>query len=162
MWRADSRQTIAGGMTGMGIHQVDLMILFVGKMVRVHAKAKRQLLELAVDDNITALIDFENGATGVLSTLTTTSSIWRLRILGSSGWIEMIGENRLLISEGNTLHEITFPSTSTERIELEAFVRAISGDDIYPICAEDVLHGVSVLEAVAASGKDCRMIEVAA
>jgi predicted dehydrogenase len=53
MWRADPAETIAGGMTGMGIHHVDLMILFGGKFARVLAKGRRQLLDVPVDDNVT-------------------------------------------------------------------------------------------------------------
>lgn len=163
MWRADPSETVAGGMTGMGIHQVDLMILFGGKIARVQAKGRRQLLDVPVDDNVTLSIDFNSGATGAFTTLITTSPMWRLRILGSKGWLEMIGENRLLSCEGNgPVQETTFPVANTERSELEAFALALDGAQPYPVSVEDALHGVSVLEAVARSAKDGRAIEVAA
>lgn len=162
MWRADRAETVAGGMTGMGIHQIDLMILLGGKIARVQAKARRQILDVAIDDNITMLIDFENGATGAFTTLITSSPMWRLRILGSSGWLEMIGENRLLSCEGSgPVREVTFPVVSTERREIEAFVSAIGGGKSYPISVEDALHGVSVLEAVVTSGQSGNAVEVA-
>lgn len=161
MWRANPAETVAGGMTGMGIHQVDLMILFGGKIACVQAKGRRQMLDVAVDDNVTLLIDFGNGATGAFTTLITTSPMWRLRILGSKGWLEMIGENRLLSCEGNDpVQETTFPVVSTERHELEAFGRSIDGSETFPVSVEDALHGVSVLEAVAASIKDGKTIDV--
>jgi predicted dehydrogenase len=159
MWRADRLDTVAGGMTGMGIHQIDLMILFGGKFSRVQARARRQMLDVPVDDNVGFVGDFENGATCAFTTLITTSPMWRLRILGSKGWLEMIGENRLLSCEGNSpVQETTFPVVSTERSELEAFAHAIDGKGDYPVSTADALHGVSVLEAVTASIRDSREI----
>lgn len=160
MWRADPSETIAGGMTGMGIHHVDLMILFGGKFARVQAKGRRQLLDVPVDDNVTLLIDFDSGATGAFTTLITTSPMWRLRILGSKGWLEMIGENRLLsCEEAGLVQETTFPVVSTERSELEAFALAMDGQP-YPVSVEDALHGVSILEAVVASIEDGRTVDI--
>lgn len=162
MWRADPTETIAGGMTGMGIHQVDLMLMFGGKFARVQAKGRRQLLDVAVDDNVTFSADFENGATGAFTTLITTSPMWRLRILGSRGWLEMIGENRLLSCEGTSpVQETMFPTVSTERLELEAFAHAIGGGAAFPVSIGDALHGVSVLEAVAVSIREGRPVDLA-
>ncbi len=160
MWRADPTETVAGGMTGMGIHHVDLMIMLAGPIARVQAKGRRQLLEVPVDDNVTLSIDFASGATGAFTTLITTSPIWRFRVLGSEGWAEMIGEGRLLTCQGTQpVQETFFPVVSTERIELEAFARAIDGE-AYPVSAQDALHGVSVLEAVAASIKAGTAVDV--
>ncbi len=106
------------------------------------------------------MIDFDSGATGAFTTLITTSPMWRLRILGSKGWLEMIGENRLLSCEGAELvQETTFPVVSTERSELEAFALAMDGQP-YPVSVEDALHGVSVLEAVAGSIKDGKAVDI--
>lgn len=150
MWRADPAETVAGGMTGMGIHHLDLMIHFAGPIDRLWAQARRQVLEVPVVDNVTVQMAFASGATGQFTTLITTSPLWRLRLLGSQGWLEMIGENRLLACEGNgPVHETLYPVVSTERLELEAFARAIDGGAPYPIPAGEVLHGVSALEAVA-------------
>ncbi|MBE0549360.1 MAG: Gfo/Idh/MocA family oxidoreductase [Rubrivivax sp.] len=154
MWRADPAHTVAGGMTGMGIHHVDLMIHFAGKIANVQAKGRRQVIDLPMDDNVTLNLDFASGATGAFTTLITTSPMWRLRVLGSKGWLEMVGGNRLMSCEWNDpVLETTFPAVSTERSELEAFARAIDGTETYPISVEDALHGVSVLEAVTASIK---------
>jgi predicted dehydrogenase len=162
MWRAEPSETIAGGMTGMGIHQVDLMLMFAGRFARVHAKGRRQLLDVQVDDNVTFSADFESGATGTFTTLITTSPLWRLRILGSKGWLEMIGENRLLSCEGTSPQQETiFPIVSTERSELEAFANAIDGRAPFPVTIEEALHGISVLEAVARSIKEGRPIDIA-
>jgi predicted dehydrogenase len=148
-------------MTGMGIHQVDLMLMFGGRFARIHAKGRRQLLDVPVHDNVTFAADFESGATGAFTTLIATSPMWRMRILGSKGWLEMIGENRLLSCEGSSLlQETTFPIVSTEKSELEAFANAIDGRAAFPVSVEDALHGVSVLEAVAVSIKEGRPVDV--
>ena len=70
-------------------------------------------------------------------------------------------ENRLLVCEGVApVHETTFPTVSTERAEIEAFVRAFSSDAVYPVSVDDALHGVSVLEAVATSIAHGQLIDV--
>ncbi|MDO8439484.1 MAG: Gfo/Idh/MocA family oxidoreductase, partial [Telluria sp.] len=154
MWRADAGQTVAGGMTGMGIHQIDLMIHLAGSITGVQSKARRQVVEVDIEDNHTMLLDFASGATGSFTTLMTTSPMWRFRILGSKGWAEMIGETRLLVCEGsNPVHEIHFAPVSTERLELEAFAEAIGGGAAYPVSADEALNGVSVLEAVVESAR---------
>jgi predicted dehydrogenase len=161
MWRADRSDTVAGGMTGMGIHQIDLMILFGGEFARIQAWGRRQMVDVPVHDNVTFVGDFKNGATCAFTTLITTSPIWRLRILGSKGWLEMAGENRLLSCVGNSpVQETAFPTVSTEKMELEAFANAIGGGEPFPVTSEEALHGVSVLEAVSVSIKDQRAVDI--
>lgn len=162
MWRATRAESVAGGMTGMGIHQVDLMIHFAGQAKSVHAKGLRQVLSVDVDDNITMLLDFANGMTGTFTTLITTSPIWRLAVFGTKGWVEMIGENRLLACDGNgPVHEIVYPPVSTERLELEAFAQAIAGGASYPVSVEEALHGVSILESIAESARSHQVVAIA-
>jgi predicted dehydrogenase len=161
MWRADRSDTVAGGMTGMGIHQIDLMILFGGEFARIHARGRRQMVDVPVDDNVSFVGDFKNGATCAFTTLITTSPIWRFRILGSKGWLEMVGESRLLSCEGNLpVQETTFPIVSTERSELEAFANAVANRAEFPVSTTDALHGVSVLEAVTTSIKEGNSIDL--
>ncbi|WP_431015314.1 Gfo/Idh/MocA family protein [Bradyrhizobium pachyrhizi] len=161
MWRADPTETIAGGMTGMGIHQVDLMLMFAGRFARIDARGRRQLIDVPVDDNVSFFAEFEGGATGIFTTLITTSPIWRFRLLGSKGWLEMIGENRLLSCEGNQpVQETIFPIVSTEKMELEAFANAIEGRGTFPVSVEEALHGVAVLEAVSVSIREQRTVEI--
>ncbi|MFT4116020.1 Gfo/Idh/MocA family protein [Bradyrhizobium sp.] len=161
MWRAERSDTVAGGMTGMGIHQIDLMLLFAGEFERIHAWGRRQVVDVPVDDNVTFVGEFKSGATCAFATLITTSPMWRLRILGSKGWIEMIGENRLLSCIGNSpVQDTTFPIVSTEKMEIEAFANAIGGSAAFPVTAEEALHGVSVLEAVSLSMKEGTSVKI--
>ncbi len=160
MWRAGRSDTVAGGMTGMGIHQIDLMIFFGGEFARIHARGCRQMVDVSVDDNVSFVGDFKSGATCAFTTLITTSPMWRFRVLGSKGWLEMVGENRLLSCEGNSpVQETTFPYINTERSELEAFANAIDGRG-FPVSAADAVHGVSVLEAVTTSIRDGHSINL--
>lgn len=149
MWRASRTESVAGGMTGLGIHQIDAMIYLCGRFRRVTARSVRQAVSVDVEDTTSMLFDFASGMTGAFTTLIATPPMWRLRLLGTKGWAEMLGEDRLLVSEGTgLLQEIFFPATRTERLELEAFAAAIEGRAPYPISAEDAIHGVAVLDAV--------------
>jgi predicted dehydrogenase len=108
------------------------------------------------------LLDFANGMTGTFTTLITTSPIWRLSVFGTKGWVEMIGENRLLVCEGNDpVHEIVYPPVNTERLEIEAFAQAIGGGAPYPVTVDEALHGVSILESIAESVRTRQVVDIA-
>jgi predicted dehydrogenase len=161
VWRADRTDTIAGGMTGMGIHQIDLMIAIAGPISRLYARGKRQLLKVEIDDNVGVLLDFESGATGALTSLITTPPIWRLRIQGSKGWCEMLGERNLLLFEGmGPAKSVEFDYFSTERAEIEAFAAAMQGDTRFPVPENEVLQGIAALEAVATSLTENRSVAI--
>jgi len=47
----------------------------------------------------------------------------------------------------------TYPGTSTERLQLEAFADAIQNGSVYPVPLEDIVNGIEVFEGVSASLK---------
>ena len=67
-WRLRAEESRAGGMTGMGVHVLDCFRDLVGPMKRISALSKARALKLATGDTTSALIEFENGATGTLAT----------------------------------------------------------------------------------------------
>ena len=158
-WRTARAESPAGGMTAHGIHQIDAMIHLVGRFARVYARSLRQVIETDADDTTSMLFDFESGMTGAFTTVTASAPMWRLRLLGSKGWAEMLGEHRLLLS-GDPLTELAFPPISTERAELEAFADLIEGGKPYPVTAAEAIHGVAVLAAIVRSAASGTTVEV--
>ena len=65
----------------MGIHVLDCFRDLVGPMKRISALSKARALKLETGDTTSALIEFENGATGTLATTMKTPFDWRIAIL---------------------------------------------------------------------------------
>jgi len=158
IWRATREESPAGGMTAMGIHIIDAFIHLLGPVGSVRCESQRKVLAVDMDDTTSAFLRFESGATGYLSTLTATGRIVRVQVFGTRGWLHLL-DHHVLEScdiEGQ-VRRTEFPKVDIERLELEAFADAVAGKAKYPVSAEDVVHGVAVMEAAirsAAHGGD--------
>ena len=93
-WRMRAEESRAGGMTGMGIHVLDCFRDMVGPMKRISALSKARALKLPTGDTTSALVEFENGATGTLVTTMKTPFAWRIAIFGERCWAESVSETR--------------------------------------------------------------------
>ena len=81
----------------MGIHVLDCFRDLVGPMKRVTALSKSRALKLPTGDTTSALIEFENGATGTLGTTIKTPFDWRIAVYGENCWAESVSETRAVI-----------------------------------------------------------------
>lgn len=154
VWRADPRETPAGGLTLMGIHVLDAMIGLLGPIERAAAVSARQVLSIPLDDTTGGMLRFAGGATGYMSTLTATARLWRLQLFGTRGWAHMLDHHLLEIGMvGAAVERIEFPRVDPERLELEAFARAVTRGEPYPVPLAEVVAGIGALEAFAASAR---------
>ena len=154
VWRADPRETPAGGLTLMGIHVIDAMIGLVGPVERVAAQSVRQVLSIDLDDTTGGMLRFRGGATGYVSTLTTTARLWRLQLFCTRGWVHMLDHHLLEIGMvGQPVEHIEYPRIDPERLELEAFARAVTVGERYPVPLDEVVDGIAALEAFAESAR---------
>jgi len=150
MWRADPKESPAGGMAGMGIHMVDMFRNLCGPISAVNVVSHARVLAGGLDDTTAMLLRFESGITGTLTTLAATPRLWRLQVFGDTAWVEMWGQEKLVIGREGAKHEhIRFDPTDIERAELEAFAAAAAGGPAYPLTLEEAVHSSAVFEAVA-------------
>jgi myo-inositol 2-dehydrogenase/D-chiro-inositol 1-dehydrogenase len=151
-WRADPRETPAGGLTLMGIHVLDAMIGLLGPVAQASAQSARLALKIPLDDTTGGMLRFTSGATGYVSTLTATARLWRLQLFGTKGWAHMTDHHILEIGlVGEPVRRIEYPRVDPERLELEAFARAVRGGEPYPVPLDEVVAGIGALEAFAGS-----------
>lgn len=151
-WRADPRETPAGGLTLMGIHVIDAMIGLLGPVEAVCAQSSRQALRIPLDDTTGGMLRFRGGPTGYVSTLTATARLWRLQLFGTRGWAHMLDHHLLEVGMvGAPVQRTEFPAVDAERLELEAFARAVEHGEPYPVPLDDVVAGIGALEAFAAA-----------
>jgi predicted dehydrogenase len=147
MTPAESR---AGGMTGMGIHVLDCFRDLVGPVARISALSKARALRLSTGDTTAALIEFEDGATGVLGTTIKTPFRWRIAIFGENCWAESVSETRLIVRRaGKSDPEVfDYPSDNHLGRNLDYFAKAVAGQGTFPIPPDAILQTAAALEAV--------------
>jgi predicted dehydrogenase len=148
-WRLRAEESRAGGMTGMGIHVLDCFRDIVGPMKRISAMSKARALKLATGDTTSALIEFENGATGTLATTMKTPFAWRIAIFGENCWAESISETRAIVRlAGKEPEVIERPAENHLGRNLDYFAKAAMGQGRFPITPAGILQTAAALEAV--------------
>ena len=133
----------------MGVHVLDCFRDLVGPMKRISALSKARTLRLATGDTTSALIEFENGATGTLATTMKTPFVWRIAIFGENCWAESVSETRAVIRRGGKEPQIIDrPADNHLGRNLDYFARAALGQDKFPIEPDGILQTAAALEAV--------------
>ena len=172
-WRADPAEAPAGGMTAMGVHNLDAMIHLFGPIDEVYAMSRRRAVSYDAEDTTSVMLGFANGMSGALLSSLVTAVSYRLAVFGTKGCAE-------LVTPEFDFHFTATPAAMpagrrTQAVaemienrgfngilaELEAFAAAIRGDAPYPIPAEEVLHGVAAFEAIVRSAATHQPIRVA-
>jgi predicted dehydrogenase len=164
-WRAAPEEAPGGALTAVGVHALDHMIEFAGRVRDVRCVTARNIPGPS-DDTTTVMLRFESGATGLIFCSVATATNFSFTLYGSKGLAE--------ISKPN-LQRLRFVPTSIEaptgavtappdeisehtgfdmlNTELTAFARAIRERTPYPIAIEEVLHGMSVFDAIVGAGQ---------
>lgn len=161
-WRATRAECPGGAMTPRGVHALDCMIHFGGLVQSVSAVSKRRVIPVDIDDVTTALLTFNTGATGMLTSLHTTGEIWRLHIFGSKGWMESRGDADLVVAglEGEP-KRIELTKADKERAVLEEFAQAASSRKPSVIDPAEIVNGVAVLETIVQSSESGQIVKIA-
>ena len=148
-WRMAAAESRAGGMTGMGIHVLDSFRELVGPMKRVAALSKARVLQVPAGDTTTALVEFENGATGTLATTLKTPFVWRIALYGENCWAESMSETRAIVRQaGKEPEVIDKPADNHLGRNLDYFAKAALGQGAFPISPDGILQTAAALEAV--------------
>lgn len=148
-WRNAREESRAGGMTGMGIHVLDCFSYLVGPMRRLAALSKRRVLDLPAGDTTAALIEFANGATGLLGTTLKTPYLWRLAVFGDKARAESVSETELVLCRaGGEPERKQFPPANHIGLNLDSFAAAALGRGRFHIDDAGIVHTVAALEAV--------------
>ena len=172
-WRADPAEAPAGGMTAMGVHNVDAMIGLFGEIDEVYASSLRRTVAYNAEDTTSVIFGFANGMSGSLLSCLATAVSYRLAVFGSKGCAELVTPNLDFrftpTPDAMPTGRHTQPApevienrgANTLLAELEAFADAINGGAPYPIPAEEILHGVAVFEAIVRSAAIRQPVKVA-
>jgi len=148
-WRLRTEESRSGGMTGMGIHVLDCFRDMVGPMKRISALSKARVLKLATGDTTSALVEFENGATGTFATTMKTPFAWRIAIFGENCWAASVSETRAIVRHaGKDPEAFDLPADNHLGRNLDYFAKAVLGQGKFPISPDGILQTAAALEAV--------------
>ncbi|MFL6797092.1 MAG: Gfo/Idh/MocA family protein [Xanthobacteraceae bacterium] len=168
-WRAAPEEAPGGAFTATGVHALDHMIEFAGRVRDVRCVTARHLTGRS-DDTTTAMLHFASGATGLIFCSVATATNFSFILYGSKGLAEISAADlhRLRFvptSEQPPTGPITAPADEINEhkgfdmlnAELVAFARAIRDGKPYPVPVADVLHGMSVFDALVRAGNSGRL-----
>jgi predicted dehydrogenase len=153
-WRASRLESPAGGLAGMGVHMIDLFTFLGGRAVRTLANAKRQVLQVDVDDTTSALFDLASGATAYLGTLCAAPFTVICSVYGTeaNAFAHIDADELRVQPAGGVLAVRPLEHVDTLLAELEEFAEACAGRTTFRVTPEEAIHAVAVMEAITASG----------
>lgn len=164
-WRAAPEEAPAGAFTAVGVHSLDHMIEFGGRIRDVRCATGRYL-PAPSDDTTTVMLTFESGASGLIFCSVATATNFSFSLYGTSGLAEISRPDlqRFRFVPGSTQAPggpvVAPPDEITEHsgfdmlhAELTEFARCIRERRVYPVPVVDVLHGMSVLDALVRSAQ---------
>lgn len=151
-WRADPKESPAGGMTGTGVHVIDCFTNLVGPATRVSTLHVVRRPPPGPLDSLSVMLEFASGISGTLSMVRATPRVWRLHLFGENGSVEAVNDTDVVLRESGRAPElITAPEVDTLRAELEAFAAAAEGRAPYPLPPDQAVANVATFEAIVRS-----------
>jgi predicted dehydrogenase len=152
-WRANRRESPGGGLSGLGIHMIDLMCWLFGPVMQVSAQAIRRAVPVEMDDTTSALFRFESGPTGYLGTFLSCPYTTFVTLYGTKGNAHIDPDANLgwLRPAGGKVAHQEFEAVDTLRLELEEFAAACLSQGTFRIAASEAVHNVAVMQAIVAS-----------
>jgi predicted dehydrogenase len=173
-WRTAPEEAPGGAFTATGVHSLDHMIEFAGRVRDVRCVTARYYPGRA-DDTTTLMLQFESGASGLIFSSVATATNYQFTLYGTDG----LGE----ISRPDLSHLRFVPASTTApsgpvqappdeilqfsganalQAELNAFARAIRESKPYPVPIDEVLHGMAVFDSIVRSAQSGAIVAVTA
>ncbi len=171
-WRTAPEEAPGGAFTATGVHSLDHMIEFAGRVREVHCVTARFYPGRA-DDTTTLMLQFENGASGLIFSSVATATNYEFTLYGTHGLGEISRPDlsRLRFVPASTTtptgpvqappdEALQFSSANALQAELNAFARAIGESKPYPVPIDEVLHGMAVFDAIVRSAQSGAIVAV--
>lgn len=152
-WRASRMESPAGGLAGMGVHMIDLFTFLGGPVVRTLANAKRQVLDIDLEDTTSALFDLASGATSYLGSVCAAPFTVICNVYGTAAnaFAHVDADELRVQPLGGQLKPRQLDPVDTLRAELEEFATACAGHGRFRVTPEEAIHTVAVMEMITAS-----------
>jgi UDP-N-acetyl-2-amino-2-deoxyglucuronate dehydrogenase len=105
-WHGTRAMDGGGALINQGVHTVDVLLWLFGEVARVQARTAAVAHDIEVEDTAMAILEFENGALGVLQVTTAAYPGYerRMEITGTEGTLILEGE-RVVAADLRTKQE---------------------------------------------------------
>lgn len=175
-WRGTWALDGGGALINQGIHTVDLLLHFFGRVAGVSARTATRLHAIEVEDTAAAVLEFESGALGLLEAATSVFPGYarRLEVTGSEGTL-VLDQDRLVRADLRTplddaaeetvgasesaISPVVSDVTPHRRI-FEDFIRAIETDGTPACDGREGRKSVALVEGIYASARSGRITEL--
>lgn len=164
-WRTAPEEAPGGALTAVGVHSLDHMIEFAGPVRDVRCVTARNFPGPS-DDTTTVMLRFESGATGLIFCSVATATNFSFTLYGGKGLAEISRPDLQHLrfvptSVTAPTGQVTAPPDEISEhpgfdmlnAELTEFARAIRDRTPYPVAIDEVLHGMSVFDAIVESAR---------
>ena len=160
-WKGTKAFDGGGALMNQGIHGVDLLEYIVGPIKAVTGKARTLSHRIEVEDTAVAMLEFENGALGVIeaSTCAYPGFERRIELHGDKGYI-MLKNNqieKMMVNGEEFSAEVADAGTSSDpgalhcemhRRQIQNLLAAIRGEEELVVDANEGRKAIRVIEAV--------------
>lgn len=173
-WRAAPEEAPGGALTAVGVHSLDHMIEFAGRVRDVRSVTGRYIPGPS-DDTTSVMLHFESGVTGLMFCSVATATDFAFTVYGTKGLAEVSKATLQSFRFVPTTdvaptgpitappdQTVEYPTFDMLRAEMEGFAHAIDGRAAYPVPVADVLHGMAVFDAIVESARTGAIVTVAA
>ena len=151
-WRSDTTEFPALGMTGTGIHLLDLAVSLLGRPANVFCRVSTAGTKAPPEDACNALLTFASGISATLSMVQTSPRYWRMHVFGSEGSLEILNDDEMILHRsGKPPLRSRLAAVDALRLELDAFATAIDVERPYAIAPEEMVWTAATMEAVCRS-----------
>jgi predicted dehydrogenase len=167
-WRLQKAESPGGtAMVALGIHGLDLSIAVNGPAESVLASLRS--VASPSRNTLAILLNFTNGANGVISAVLGPPFSIRFAVFGSKGWAEMrdkahpqAPEGWLLTkaAHGGPQQTVEYPAMSMVRANVEAFADAAAGRAPYPVTFAEMVANIAAFEAIGKSAESGAIVLV--
>ena len=151
---------LGGAIAGLGIHMIDLMCSFGGKVKSVQSLVKRFAVKVNMDDTTSALFEFKKNCTGNLNTIFACPYNSSFNIFGTNMNIfSDVDKNKIkIININGKKYEIELPNKNTLFLELQEFADCCKNKKKFRIKNLEAAHNVEIMEAIVKSSKQNKKI----
>ena len=152
-WRYDG-----GVLANQAIHHIDLLEWIIGEVESVYAISSTSLVNIEVEDTAVALIEFKNGAKGVIEATTAT------RPRDIEGSLSVLGENGSVEIGGFAVNKIAHWEFKDENIDKEKFsqnppnVYGFGHKEFYADVVNSILNDTPALTEGAEGARSIRLM----
>ena len=158
-WRSNKKESPGGAIAGLGIHMIDLMCYFGGKVRSVQSLVKRYAVKVNIDDTTSALFELNN-CTGNLTTIFACPYTSTFNIFGTNMNIfSKVDKNKIkIVKKNGSVQKINLANKDTLFLELQEFASSCNNKKKYRIKNSEAAHNVKVIEAIVKSSKKNKKI----